>query len=545
LSAATVAESFAAAVRGSPEAEFLHVPAPAAAYAPGAVSVGYRDADRRIGALCRMYRAAGYRRGHRVALALDNRADFFLHFLALNRLGISAVPLGGTLHAEEAARLLRHADVALVVCLAELVALVHGARPADCGLAVAPAASAALPAPRREPAAADGEVALLYTSGTSGAPKACILDETYFATVGSHYVGIGGYCAFHEGRDRLITPLPVTHMNALACSLMAMLLTGGCLVQLDRFHPTSWWTSVRSSRATCFHYLGVMPAMLLAAAPSTQDDCSDRLRFGFGAGVDPRHHAAFEARFRVPLIEAWAMTETGGSAWITASEEPRHVGERCFGKPPPTLDWLLVDRSGAQAARGEPGELLVRRRGPDPRRGFFCGYYKDDAATQAAWQGGWFHTGDVARAGADGSLYFVDRLKNVIRRSGENIAAVEVESALLQDEAVAACAVTAIADELRGEEVFAFIVARGAAGPHPDAQAGAALAAAIQARCRARLAYHKIPAYIAFRAQLPQTASQKIARSELQCGAAEAVAIGAAHDLRAAKRRHTRAEGCA
>ena len=123
-------------------------------------------------------------------------------------------------------------------------------------------------------------------------------------------------------------------MNALAVSFMAMLMTGGCLIQLDRFHPSTWWQSLRSSRATMFHYLGVMPAMLLKAPPAPQDPLEGMLRFGFGAGVDPRHHAAFEARFCVPLIEAWAMTETGAGAWITANQEPRHVGQRCFGKAP-------------------------------------------------------------------------------------------------------------------------------------------------------------------------------------------------------------------
>ena len=149
--------------------------------------------------------------------------------------------------------------------------------------------------------------------------------------VGRLYTGLGGYCRFETG-DRLATPLPVTHMNALAVSFMAMVMTGGCLVQLDRFHPSTWWQSLRDARATAFHYLGVMPAMLLKAPPSPTDDLRGVLRFGFGAGVDPRHHAAFETRFGVPLIEAWAMTETGAGAWITANREPRHVGQRCFGK---------------------------------------------------------------------------------------------------------------------------------------------------------------------------------------------------------------------
>lgn len=536
----TVAETFAAAVTRYPDHEFLYLPAEAtASYAPGAVSLTYRAAAQLLERLQAAYRAVGYGARHRVALALDNRADFFLHFIALNALEVSIVPVNAAMSQAERAHILAHSDVALVVAHSGHEQLMRSALPAACGLSSDPLLSSVPPPPRKSRVAAAGEVALLYTSGTSGVPKGCILDQRYFYDLGEHYVNIGGYCAFNAESDRLITPLPVTHMNALACSFLAMVRTGGCLVQLDRFHPSTWWHSVRGSRATCFHYLGVMPALLLAAAPSELERAGRQLRFGFGAGLDPRHHAAFEARFGVPLVEAWAMTETGGAAWITASHEPRHVGARCFGRAPAGLEFRIVDESTRDVPSGEPGELLVRRAGAHPRRGFFAGYYKDAAATEAVWEGGWFHTGDLVRVGSDGSFYFVDRLKNMIRRSGENIAAIEVESVLMQSLAVTACAVTAVPDEIRGEEVFAFVVARGGiAGDF-------ALATALQAECLGRLAYFKVPAYVAFLARIPQTASQKLARGELKRMAAAAVAGGDAIDLRATKKRPAAACGAA
>ena len=155
------------------------------------------------------------------------------------------------------------------------------------------------------------------------------------------------------------------------------------------------------------------------------------MRFGFGAGVDRRHHAPFEQRFGFPLLEAWAMTETGAGAVVIANREPRHVGtELLRPRRSARVQWRLVDDDGDDVPTGEPGELLVRAAGADPRRGFFSGYLKDEAATAEAWADGWFHTGDMVRRDADGQLYFVDRRKNVIRRSGENISAVEVESVL-------------------------------------------------------------------------------------------------------------------
>lgn len=521
----SVRDAFDRAVARRPDGDFLHVPADGArGWADAPVTLTYADAAAQVAALEHAYRRAGLAGGHRVALALDNRPEFFLHLLALNGLGASVVPVNAGMSLAELRWLLAHAEVSAAIALPEHAAHVQGALPEGATFAVA---GAALPAPRRAPSATADEAALMYTSGTTGAPKGCLLTNAYFLACGAHYAALGGYCALRPGLERLATPLPVTHMNALCVSFTAMLVGANCLVQLDRFHPSSWWRSIRASRATCFHYLGVMPAMLLAAPPVPDDDLSAQVRFAFGAGVDPRHHAAFEQRFGVPLIEAWAMTETGAGAWITANEEPRHVGTRCFGRAPAGLEWRLVDEAGRAPPAGAPGELLVRRAGAAPRAMFFAGYYKDAAATEAAWADGWFHTGDAVRVAPDGAFHFVDRIKNVIRRSGENIAAVEVESVLQQHPAARACVVAAVPDELRGEEVCALVLGE----PRPE------LAAELQQHCLERLAYYKAPGWVAFVASIPQTASQKIARGEVKRLAHALVQDGRAVDLRAGKRR--------
>ena len=284
---------------------------------------------------------------------LDNRPAFFLHWLALNSLGAGVVPLSSALRPAELKYLVRHSEIVLGVAAApHLHALQSVARD------VPVIRDDAQPPQPAQPAAATSttECALLYTSGTTGKPKGCVLSNHYYLRAGHWYATVGGHLTLHDG-DRLITPLPMNHVNAMAFSSMAMILTGGCIIQLDRFHPTTWWDSVRESRATVLHYLGVMPSMLLRAEPSPADQ-DHAVRFGFGAGVDRRHHATFEARFGFPLVEGWSMTETGAGAVIMATHEPRHVGANCFGRPQPEVEIRILP---------EDGELLVRASGPDPR----------------------------------------------------------------------------------------------------------------------------------------------------------------------------------
>jgi acyl-coenzyme A synthetase/AMP-(fatty) acid ligase len=180
-------------------------------------------------------------------------------------------------------------------------------------------------------------------------------------------------------------------------------------------------------------------------------------------------------------------------------------------------------------ARADRASLLVRREGRDPRRGFFAGYFKNPEATDEAWADGWFHTGDIVRREADGSMFFVDRKKNVIRRSGENIAAVEVESALMRHPAVKAAAVAAVADPVRGDEVFACLKV--------DGEPGEALALEIVGWCLGQLAYYKAPGYVAFVDALPLTSTQKIQRRELKDLAERLVQDPATVDTRAMKKR--------
>jgi len=532
----TVYEAFSKAAENWADRPFLHIPAVACRdYADGPIDISYAEALARVDQCASQYRDRGFGAPLRVALALDNRPEFFEHWLALNKLGCSVIPINRELTSEEIAWFLDHGEAQALVSLPDaLDALREVANHTQTTVPLVDCTDLTqLPKrqqTRVEAPQADTECALLFTSGSTGKPKGCILSNDYFLFAGEWYGKLDGRCDIIAGEERLLTPLPLTHMNAMAVSSMAMIMSGGCIIQLDRFHPSSWWQAVRDSRATIVHYLGVLPAILLEMPATPDDDIGNQVKFGFGAGVNPRHHERFETRFGFPLIEAWAMTESGVGGSIIASREPRHVGSCCFGRPD-GVDVELVDEHGQRVATGEPGELRVRASGPDPRRGFFSGYLKNEAATSEIWQDGWLNTGDLVRENTDGSLHFVDRRKNVIRRSGENIAALEVEGALAHCPGIANVVVTAVPDELRGDEVAALVI-------REDKRLDETmLAEQIVAHCLAHLAYFKAPGYILYCDDLPLTASNKPKRADIKQLARERVATGHCIDTRALKKR--------
>lgn len=532
---ASVHDAFDSTRRRCRDRPFLHIPAHCAG---GRVDLSYEEAGVAVERAIVGYRQAGYGPGHHVGLLLGNRAEFYIHWLALNAIGAAVVPIGSSLTAQEASYLLQHGDVDLLVHLPEFHAAAERAtHSVGSPATTTPQAVDALSAPRaggrRSSGGSSGEAAIIFTSGSTGRPKGCVLSNRYFLTFGRWYKDLGGRCTLNAGTERLITPLPLNHVNALAFSSMGMIMTGGCIIQLDRFRSPEWWPTVIESRATIMHYLGVMPAMLLQI-PAHSGDRAHSLRFGFGGGVRGALHASFEDRFGVPLIEAWAMTETGGAGTISTHIGERHVGSGCIGEPSAAYaEAEILNDDGRPASIDAVGELVVRATGSDPRSGFFSGYYKDPVATENAWQGGWLHTGDLARRAADGAFFFVGRRKQMIRRSGENVSAAEVEAVLSMDPRVKEVAVVPVPDQVREEEVFAFIVAA------DDMVPAGPLADDILRAAAERLAYYKLPGYFAFVDSLPVTATQKPRYgliSELARSLLAAAPIPLLFDFRRAKR---------
>ena len=534
----TIGQALQAAMARYPDHSLLAVPAnPKRSYLPEGCEFSYTQAGAHIARLQASYQAAGYGVGHRVGLFLESRPEHLWHKLAMNSLGICCVPINPDYKRRELNYLIDHAQLDLVVCLPERLEALQQSlqdtrnQPALVCTDPQDGSAITLPPARSQPSgslSADTPASILYTSGTTGQPKGCVLSHAYELAAGKWYASHPGHVSIQEGRERLFNPLPLFHVNASILSFYCMLLSGGCQIQTDRFQPSRWWEEVARSRATIVHYLGVIIPLLLKQPPSDWEK-QHCVRFGYGAGVEPQLHAAFEQRFGFPLIELWGMTEVVRT--ISDHGDDRQVGTRSFGRGTPGLEVRVADESGQPVPPGTPGEMLVRHSAETPRKHFFSEYLDNPEATAKAWEGGWFHTGDVELQDPDGLLHFMDRRKNIIRRSGENIAAAEVEAVLLSHPKVHQVAVLAAPDDIREEEVLASIVLSEGVAP------GTAICQELFAFCQQEMAYYKVPGWWWFTDEIPTTGTQKIQKHRILAAGQDVRSLPQVLDMRAHKKR--------
>jgi crotonobetaine/carnitine-CoA ligase len=478
------------------------------AYYPEGKEFTWNETNAAVQERIRHYRDAGYGPGHRVAILFEQRPEFVFHHFALNALGCSTVSVSPDYRRDEITYLLEHSEVCLALGIAERLDDLRAA--ANAMAKPIPVLrfddlSQALPPPPQPAGTAkpDGktEAALLYTSGTTGRPKGCVLTNEYFHYWGQWFVSRGHRLALTEGQERLYNPLPLHHANCLSISLPTMLLSGGCLVFPDRFHASKFWDDIVNCGVTAVQFQGVIPAILLKLAESDKER-QHQVKFALCAGCEPTLHAEFERRYGIPLVEMWAMTETG--RMTTDHVEPRLIHTRALGRSLPGAELRAVDGNDNEVPIGQAGELVIRHSAATPRLGFFSGYLKNPQATEEAWRNGWFHTGDMVKQDESGMYFFLDRAKNIIRRAGENIPAAEVEECITAHDRVKQVAVLAVPDEVREEEVMALVITKDAA------DANVSFARELFEYCYGRLAYFKAPAYVLFVPSLPTTSSQKI-----------------------------------
>ena len=467
-------------------------------------SLTFSELAARVDGVAAALAGAGIGPGDRVGIMLPNRAEWPLAWLGLARIGAVMVPINIGYRTVDAGFVLQHAGVRAVVTMHKLVPLLVEVR-ADIGAAFeilcvdGNAGGDALDFPALVDAHADDApptveidshtlVNVQYTSGTTG----CMLSHSWFMRFAWRVV------VLHEGldtTDTILTSQPFHYVDP-QWNLAVALLSGAALVVLDRFHPSTFWGKVRAHRVTWFYCLGVMPKLMLNTPPSPLDRVHSVKRVICSA--IPR------ARWGVRWYEAFGMTESGLDIAVEIADHDMTVGTGCIGTPMPGREARVVDAHDRPVPAGAPGELVLRG------VGLMDGYYRNRQATAAAFRNGWLHTGDIVRCDARGRFHYLSRMKDMIRRSGENIAAAEVEEVIMRHPGVRLAAVLAVEDELRGEEVMAYVVLG------DDVTQEEVSPPVLSAFCAERLARFKVPRYWKYRDDLPRTPSERIRKEMLR-----------------------------
>ncbi|HET7736333.1 MAG TPA: AMP-binding protein [Nocardioidaceae bacterium] len=467
----------------------------------------------------RMREVDGVRPGDRVAIMLPNVVHWPVVWLAALKAGAVAVPVNCGYQRADLVFVLRDSGASVVFTDAERVGLVADVVAGEDGLpgvrVVDVAADGSEDFPDTPPelsVGADTLANLQYTSGTTGFPKACMLTHGY-------WVRLGWICAAVTGLGRddvLLTAQPFSYMDPQWNTALA-LTVGAPLVVLPRFSASTFMADVRRHRATFFYVLGSMPTLLFKQPPSPDDRDND-LRSVFCSGIPVALHAQLEERWGAPWREVYGMTESGIDLF-SPFDDSVAVGSGSLGRPVPTKQVRVEDPAnpGEEVPPGEPGELVISG------VPMMSGYWNRPDATAAVLRDGWLHTGDLVVRRPDRGIQLVGRIKDMVRRGGENVACAEVEAVLERDERVVAAAVVAMPDDVLGEEVKAFLQLKdGIPADHATAQQ-VLEAAGVQ------LARFKVPRYVEFVADFPRTPSERVSKPALKARAAEQP--GTTHDF--------------
>jgi crotonobetaine/carnitine-CoA ligase len=465
-------------------------------------------------------RDAGVRRGDLVMMTARNIPPYLICWLALASLGAVTVAVNPRGSAAELAGLIGQTQPRALITDSELAALVDEATggatdevadeptlldvaalvPAGWAdlAAMAAAGDARLPDAGVSPA---DPAVLIPTSGTTGRSKLVIQTHRAYAMAGE------GFPFWMEltAADRLMTSLPLFHVNAPAYSVMGSLASGAGLVLLERFSASGFLDSARRHGATEFNAIGAMLEILMRQ-PERPDDAQTPLRLCYtGPAPERERQLEMERRFGLRIVVGYAMSESPyGLIWPHGT---RPYGTLGSPRQHPVLGAVnearVVTEDNRDLGPGESGELLLRNPVVTP------GYWGMPEETARVITGGWLHTGDLVTVNADGTYTFVSRIKEVIRRRGENLSPLEVEEVLAEHPAVLECAVVGVPSELTEEEVKAFIVA--APGVRPDF-------AGLHEFAAGQLAAFKVPRYWQLVDALPRTPTSRVAKHRLPAG---------------------------
>jgi len=469
----------------------------------------YAQLRQKVRKLAGGFHDQGVGRGDHVAVWMFDSKEAILTFFAINYLGAVFVPLNTAYKGQVLSHVLNVSDAKVIVAHGQLLERLGEVDVAQIEKAIA-VGEYVLPeaingvdfygveSTASEPPELDRPIepwdvqSIIFTSGTTGPSKGVLSSYLHiFTNAGPetwHFV---------RGEDRFLINMPIFHIGGMGV-IFVMLCRGGSIAVMDGFDTEKFWPFVRESKTTAFFLLGVMTTFLLKQEPS-DDDKNHDVRLAFMVPLTETCTEFYE-RFGIDVYTIFNMTEI--SSPIVSEPNPTKRGT--CGKKREGVDVRLVDENDCEVAPGEIGEMIVRT---DRPWGMNSGYYKNPEATAEAWRNGWFHTGDCFRQDDEGYFYFVDRMKDAMRRRGENISSFEVEAEVVAYPSVREAAAYAVPSDLGEDDVMISVAP--VAGKDIDPKD-------LVEFLGERMPYFMVPRYIRVLDELPKTPSSKVMKHVLR-----------------------------
>ncbi len=479
----------------------------------------YAELDREVNRVANALEAAGVRPGDKINLHMYNVPEFLFCWFGAAKMGAVIVPTNTNSVADEMEYILNHSESVLSVTEPSIAGVLEEVRERCPGLRqvvlcrsrehregfvlfeeFVGAAPDTPPAHTPEPL---DEVSMMYTSGTTARPKGVLITNANYIYVGET-VGKGERLG---PDDRQIVVLPLFHVNAQYYSTMSALVAGASMALMERFSASRYFDQAIRHEATVGS-LFAAPMRMILAQPRRPELKENRLRLViFAQNVTEAQLEDWDERFGAPLMQIYGMTETVGLP--TMNPLDYHRKNMTIGMTALGYECRVVDEHGRDVPPGTEGQLLVRG---EPGWTIMKGYYKNPEATADAIRDGWLWTGDMVRPDEEGYFYFVDRAKDMIKRGGENVAAVEVEAVVKTHPAVFDCVVIGVPDPMRDESIKAFVILK---------EGESVTGEEIIEYCRPRLSKFRVPEFVEFRDAFPRTSVGKIQKHILRREEAE------------------------
>lgn len=473
---------------------------------PDGRQFSYAEFNSAVGRAASLLASHGIRKGDVVSLLMPNSAEYIIAYFACWKLGALAGPVNSLLKEHEIEFVVNNSEARAILLHSEFQERVDSIRENlphvlsviqfddEAAATSGSSTPASLTLPDINP---EDDAIIIYTSGTTGKPKGCLLSH---GNVVANARQISQWLHFTES-DRLLTIMPLFHMNAVSVTTMAALCAGGSTIVSPRFSASKFWEIISHYDVTSFGSVATMLSILLNTYPDGVPEGlqTEQLRFAMcgSAPVPAEVMKSFEETFHCRVIEGYGLSESTCRSTFNPPDERRRPGSCGL---PIGNEMKVVDDDDNEVPNGDLGEIVLRG------ENILKGYFKNPEATANAFRGGWFHTGDVGYRDNDGFYFIVDRKSDMIIRGGENIYPREIDEVLYQHPAVAAAATIGIPDPLYVEEVAAFIVLKDGMEVSE---------AELVAYCKSELADYKCPKSIRFVPDIPKGPTGKLLKREL------------------------------